>query len=220
MVLHTVCITRKCFSSHSILDRSEVMLLQLYPLFSYTLLLKLSQNVLNSSHKCQCCVLMYLIFQECRECRNALFTFALFFSPEICFDTWISLLCLPKTGVYRKTHEESVCRRGEGRFSSPCRKLWLSSPIPTRETCKHSHRAVKCKKTHLGVKEETLIKEAGRGVSWEDVWLSPCPTRISCFKVNANPWTVPDNVFVWVESMVKWANLLQERTILVLNLSQ
>lgn len=151
-----------------------------------------------------------------------------------CLGTWNLLWYMNFTALPskdRKTHEEPICRREEGRFSSPCRKLCLSSPAPTRGTCKHSHRAIKCKNknkktnkqkknTHLGVKEETLIKEAGRGVSWEDVWLSPCYTCISCFKVNANPWTAPDNIFVWVESMIKWANLFQECTIPVLNLSQ
>lgn len=88
------------------------------------------------------CILFYrcnLKF-ECKGCRTALFFFFFFFLLKTCFHRYNLFLCLPKSGVNRKTHKEPICRR-EARvgFSPPCPKLWPSSPVLTKATCRLSH---------------------------------------------------------------------------------
>lgn len=93
----------------------------------------------NANIVCSCILsYRYNLKSECKGCRTAPFFF--FFLLKTCFDICNLLLCLPKSGVNRKTHKEPICRRkARGGFSPPCPKLWPSSPVLTKATCRLSH---------------------------------------------------------------------------------
>lgn len=57
--------------------------------------------------------------------------------------------------------------------------------------------AAKCKE--LGCEGESSMKSVGKGVSWEDVWLSPCHMCIACFRINANPKAASGSTCAWAE---------------------
>lgn len=55
----------------------------------------------------------------------------------------------------------------------------------------------KCKEDLGG--EEGRSKNVRKGVNWVDVWLSPCHTCISCFRVDVNPKAASGSTPAWAE---------------------